>query len=510
MSQIEKNCIVCIDKEKTCKPCKENELKFCKGCSKTKDVANSFSVNASKCKPCRSEEARLRTQTKLANLTITGTTTKPREKAIITKNGKICIGRCAKDLPLSSFPSGRNKCKDCRKQDNLDLSKKREEEGVDLHENLEKTRRCNNREYCKTEGLQPIENFEKTGTNYRKECKICREKERPVVLKEEIVEKVKGTFITCIDECGLRKEATLENFAINGNGFRNQCRMCINKKGYYKVYRNKKMMEDALGFRNHNTEIHRLWIERNPERNSLNQKTYNRSEAGIARTYMASGTSKGLITEDREETREMFTKLIRQPCFYCGVQHEDRLGGVDRIVSSIEYTFDNCVPCCSFCNMMKNTLDVASFLRKVREIAIFNKDYLELDLDFCTPLEYHQDIELIGGSMGFVNYEYRAKKKGKIFEMTLEMFKEIVSSNCYICGISHSDGKFIGVDRKDSSLGYISGNIFPCCSYCNYMKREWDYEQFLDLVKNITVYSNDEIHKKYALESIMCRARTKR
>lgn len=86
-------------------------------------------------------------------------------------------------------------------------------------------------------------------------------------------------------------------------------------------------------------------------------------------------------------TFEEFNKLISGNCEYCGSNPGIRNGGhlekrknkdqpdlytngVDRIDSSKGYTIDNCVSCCSKCNMMKNTYTKDEFLNHI--IRIFN------------------------------------------------------------------------------------------------------------------------------------------
>lgn len=84
-------------------------------------------------------------------------------------------------------------------------------------------------------------------------------------------------------------------------------------------------------------------------------------------------------------TFEEFNKLISGNCEYCGSNPEIRNGGhlekrknkdqpdlytngVDRIDSSKGYTIDNCVSCCSKCNMMKNIYTKDEFLNHITKI----------------------------------------------------------------------------------------------------------------------------------------------
>lgn len=88
-------------------------------------------------------------------------------------------------------------------------------------------------------------------------------------------------------------------------------------------------------------------------------------------------------------TFDEFNSLIVQDCYYCGQSPELKdngyLGvrknksqpniyanGIDRIDSTIGYTKENCVPCCSKCNLMKNVFSKKEFLDQVQQIYHFN------------------------------------------------------------------------------------------------------------------------------------------
>ena len=52
-----------------------------------------------------------------------------------------------------------------------------------------------------------------------------------------------------------------------------------------------------------------------------------------------------------ELTFEEFMFYWQKPCIYCGIEIETI--GIDRINSSVGYKLDNCVPCCTRCNLVK-------------------------------------------------------------------------------------------------------------------------------------------------------------
>ena len=77
-----------------------------------------------------------------------------------------------------------------------------------------------------------------------------------------------------------------------------------------------------------------------------------------------------------------FVNISTQKCFYCGAEPEiqyrqqtgcnemlgDKFNGIDRINSDLGYSIDNCVPCCSICNMMKTNYTKEYFLNHIKKI----------------------------------------------------------------------------------------------------------------------------------------------
>jgi hypothetical protein len=88
----------------------------------------------------------------------------------------------------------------------------------------------------------------------------------------------------------------------------------------------------------------------------------------------------------------------------------------------------------------------------------------------------------------YKKYELGAKERGFAFELSLEEFDTITKMPCEYCGGYNDelDGvKFNGIDRIDSSNGYIYDNCVPCCEKCNRMKMAYDLMDFLEHVKKI-------------------------
>jgi len=103
----------------------------------------------------------------------------------------------------------------------------------------------------------------------------------------------------------------------------------------------------------------------------------------------------------------------------------------------------------------------------------------------------------------YAGYKDRSKKKKREFTLTREEFREITSRDCFFCGIKplqifskgkkHRNGHYLhnGIDRINSSKGYINGNVLPCCEICNKAKRDLSLDEFLNWINRIIKFRYD-------------------
>jgi len=116
-----------------------------------------------------------------------------------------------------------------------------------------------------------------------------------------------------------------------------------------------------------------------------------------------------------------------------------------------------------------------------------------------------------------------AKTRGIFVSITKEQHKEIISKNCYYCGVNPpkfnayyriSDGniriskenwynkKYIekawiyanGVDRLNSLEDYTLENSVSCCIQCNIMKNDYSQKEFLEGVERIYTFQKNKIN----------------
>ena len=181
-------------------------------------------------------------------------------------------------------------------------------------------------------------------------------------------------------------------------------------------------------------------------------------------------------------------KLVISECFYCGSKSEKEfLNGIDRLNSTIGYTEDNCISCCNTCNIIKGSLDPTTFINRCEHICTYRgliEDGILYPELFCDH-----------NSSTFSNYKNSATRRKKEFNIDKNIFEIIKKKNCYICGKKNSTEHTNGIDRIDSTKGYIIENIESCCGECNFMKNKFSLDLFLE-----KCYLNYQLNSTYADE----------
>lgn len=78
-----------------------------------------------------------------------------------------------------------------------------------------------------------------------------------------------------------------------------------------------------------------------------------------------------------------------------------------------------------------------------------------------------------------------AKARGLDVSITKEYYaKQLFNKPCHYCG-DNNETQGHGVDRIDSGLGYIEGNVVPCCPTCNVMKNIMSEKDMLNHMHKI-------------------------
>jgi 5-methylcytosine-specific restriction endonuclease McrA len=140
----------------------------------------------------------------------------------------------------------------------------------------------------------------------------------------------------------------------------------------------------------------------------------------------------------------------------------------------------------------------------------------------CGTCKYHTDMLSEAASAGaklrgwtksirvqHLRYIKSAVKRGIEWRLSPEEFLTITKKDCTYCGSppriyeskpNYGKGRTVktlmnGIDRLDSSLGYVTGNVVPCCGTCNKMKMAMDESLFTIHVLKIAKHYLEKIGK---------------
>lgn len=188
-----------------------------------------------------------------------------------------------------------------------------------------------------------------------------------------------------------------------------------------------------------------------------------------------------------ELTSDQTKQLITDKCFYCGSQPIDcKFNGIDRLDHNESYVFENCVTSCSICNYMKACHDPLVFINLCEHILT----YLQKITGTLHP-ELFMNFNM-GKSADFLYDEYRRSANKRKYEWSLstDNVEYITNQPCYLCGKLTTNEHTNGIDRHDNTIGYIISNCRPCCGNCNYLKRDNEYDVFIN--KLMQIHTNRE------------------
>jgi hypothetical protein len=111
------------------------------------------------------------------------------------------------------------------------------------------------------------------------------------------------------------------------------------------------------------------------------------------------------------------------------------------------------------------------------------------------------------------SYKDKAIGRKLVFILSKEEFRKITQQNCYYCGIEpkqitknkNNFGQYIynGIDRIDSSKGYILENVVPCCGRCNEAKLALSQNNFFTMIDNIYNNLTEKGIKEWQITYIM-------
>ena len=246
--------------------------------------------------------------------------------------------------------------------------------------------------------------------------------------------------------------------------------------GYWIKYRAKKIktMDENYWKRNSEYSKKRLDMLSSEERWVLNENK--RKDVKAKLKYYQDRAKRNDITWNLSDDAAF--ELFDNNCFYCDCEPDDYHNGIDRINNEDGYSENNVVSACRICNIMKGCLDMDIFIKRCEHILTNLKIINGRTYDNIFPISVCSKYEV---------YKNRADEKKLQFDLTEEQFSDIAMKECFLCGIQSCNNHLNGIDRFDSNKGYTINNSNSCCTDCNYMKNNYDYNTIIDKITKIYI-----------------------
>jgi len=224
--------------------------------------------------------------------------------------------------------------------------------------------------------------------------------------------------------------------------------------------------------------------------------------------YIKKAEKRGLewnLTE--KETYHLFL----QDCHYCGKLPpitEGKCNGIDRYDNNVGYHLNNVVSACDMCNRMKGQLDFTDFLHMVEHIATYNGIY---------DGRLYPNLFSFGKRGKYYYYRYDANRKQQrrpntkndySFNLSKHEFDELIKQNCQYCGLKPIRFNEGGLDKvNNQSGGYSIDNNVSCCKICNFIKSDFDVNDFLHKCLEIVLNHRDfedKLNMDLVMNDIRC------
>lgn len=120
-----------------------------------------------------------------------------------------------------------------------------------------------------------------------------------------------------------------------------------------------------------------------------------------------------------------------------------------------------CIDCNKPTNSTKRIRCIDCNIIKRKAVTKANKD----------KYQYHKQPKF-----RYATYKRGAIKRGYSFELNVEEFSNLWNKPCHYC---NDPIEGIGIDRKDNNIGYTVDNTTSCCTNCNWMKNNTNYNAFI-------------------------------
>lgn len=287
------------------------------------------------------------------------------------------------------------------------------------------------------------------------------------------------------------------------DAYQNKCKHCLHKARIYDRKRHDKkrqdpnkcldcgniLTDDTRAKGKHNRRLRRcepcykklLQYESNRPKKERNYKAhYYNNKHAMWNSYIKGAKDRGI---NFSLSKEIFNKLIIEPCFYCAKFKEKEVNGIDRIDNNKGYEEGNVVSCCSICNIAKGRQHPQEFIDKLRSIHLYYTTHQPISPEF---IEKWKTTYISVNSKKYKTYQKGAVSRNYEWSITEDEFNSIIKQACYLCGLQSDNNNYNGIDRYDNNKGYILDNCRSCCGHCNLLKMNMNITDILNSAEKVS------------------------
>lgn len=200
-----------------------------------------------------------------------------------------------------------------------------------------------------------------------------------------------------------------------------------------------------------------------------------------------------VLKENRKVTNEEMAKILPSRSLSAIYNKRAQLGlgrlgsGNRRMWTEADLQFMRDNPHLSDAEMAKALGARLGSLSQARKAAKIRKVYRCVKCDKVIGSQGKWCKEHTVAARRWSQYANKAATRGFEFKLTHDDLHDLLDKDCAYCG-----GKGGGIDRIDSSKGYVLGNVNPCCWECNQMKNDLPLKDWLAKMKKVIQHIGGE------------------
>jgi len=193
-----------------------------------------------------------------------------------------------------------------------------------------------------------------------------------------------------------------------------------------------------------------------------------------------------------EISSDEFKLMVESNCDFCSELFH--LNEIIRIDNNKSYVKTNCMTCCQTCANIKNDDSTVLLMEKIK-IILINNLLIDDEIDELHNANFKSNVKI-----EYLQFKKKCEEGNITFDIGEVLYGKILNKMCIYCNNFPSGAN--GISMINPEKEYILGNIEPCCTTCNFMKKNLSHTDFINKLKKIYDYKIKNIkHENETLKN---------